>query len=170
MKSGALEEAIKRYKYKDKFGWALIFGRVIAEFLESSADLFDDFNVIIPAPVFVGPGGRTWDHIGLTLRRADEASDRRWPVGPGEPPVMEKTAATDSFAGRSLVEREAIAIQQLRPALRVNRPEDVVERAVLVYDDVFTTGITLNTVASVLRKAGARRVCGLSLARQPMGW
>ena len=83
---------------------------------------------------------------------------------------MEKTAATDSFAGRSLVEREAIAIQQLRPALRVNRPEDVVERAVLVYDDVFTTGITLNTVASVLRKAGARRVCGLSLARQPMGW
>lgn len=171
MKSGELEQAIYRYKYKDMKGWGLIFGRVIAGFLAANDQTFNRFDVIIPAPIFVGlGGGRSWNHIGLTLRRADEASEGEWPIDLAEPAILEKTARTDSMAGKSLVERERIAIEQLRPALRVNRPEDVNDRRVLVYDDVFTTGTTLNVVSSVLKEAGAEMVCGLSLARQPLSW
>jgi predicted amidophosphoribosyltransferase len=37
---------------------------------------------------------------------------------------------------------------------------------ILVYDDVFTTGLTLNEVARALRvEGGASAVCGVSLAR-----
>ena len=41
-------------------------------------------------------------------------------------------------------------------------------RNILVYDDVFTSGHTLNTVArTLIETGGANRVCGISLARQP---
>ena len=38
---------------------------------------------------------------------------------------------------------------------------------VLVYDDVFTDGLTLNEVARALRRVGANAVCGVTLCRQP---
>jgi predicted amidophosphoribosyltransferase len=37
---------------------------------------------------------------------------------------------------------------------------------VLVYDDVFTCGLTLREIALALRRAGAVEVSGLVLARQ----
>lgn len=36
----------------------------------------------------------------------------------------------------------------------------------LVYDDVFTDGLTLREIARKLRDAGATRVCGVTLCRQ----
>jgi predicted amidophosphoribosyltransferase len=42
-----------------------------------------------------------------------------------------------------------------------------VQGAVLLVDDVLTTGTTLASAAAVLRHAGARRVVGLVAARRP---
>lgn len=39
---------------------------------------------------------------------------------------------------------------------------------ILLIDDVFTTGATLNELAKMLKKSGARRVCCWTLARTPM--
>ncbi len=44
-------------------------------------------------------------------------------------------------------------------------PESVKGRNILLCDDVLTTGATLNTVASVLKRAGAVSVTALTLAR-----
>ena len=38
---------------------------------------------------------------------------------------------------------------------------------VIVFDDTFTTGLTLREVALALRGAGAEEVCGVTLMRQP---
>jgi predicted amidophosphoribosyltransferase len=43
----------------------------------------------------------------------------------------------------------------------------VAGKSVLVYDDVFTDGLTLREVAYKLRAADAERVAGLALSRQP---
>jgi predicted amidophosphoribosyltransferase len=43
----------------------------------------------------------------------------------------------------------------------------VAGKTIMVYDDVFTGGHTLNAVARRLREAGAVKVVGLALARQP---
>ena len=67
MRSGPLKSAISRYKHEDKYGWAWIFGRILVGYLDSYADVFEDFGVIIPMPTYVGTGGRDWDHIGLLL-------------------------------------------------------------------------------------------------------
>src|SRR6187401_2599508 len=40
MRTGILEKAINRYKFVDKKGWAIIFGRVIAGFLAEHSGIF----------------------------------------------------------------------------------------------------------------------------------
>jgi predicted amidophosphoribosyltransferase len=51
--------------------------------------------------------------------------------------------------------------------LVVPDPAIVRGKFIVVFDDVFTDGNTLNTVARRLREAGATTVAGLALARAP---
>lgn len=69
------------------------------------------------------------------------------------------------MVGHTYPERRDIAEGPLRQALRVTR--DARGMNVLVYDDVFTDGLTLNEVAGALRRAEANAVCGVTLCRQP---
>ncbi len=64
----------------------------------------------------------------------------------------------------SLVERK-VAAQVLYAALNVPDPARVAGRRVMVYDDVFTAGSSLNAVARRLKASGAEKVYGLTLAR-----
>ena len=62
---------------------------------------------------------------------------------------------------------EADRRKNLRNAFRVRRPERVKGRSILVLDDVYTTGATLEELAKTLLSAGARRVSGFTVARSP---
>lgn len=83
------------------------------------------------------------------------------------PPVIVKTYETSRMAkAQNYAERVATAAA-IYDSLRVLDPAAVAGRTVLVVDDVFTSGLTLNATARRLREAGARRVRGVALARQP---
>jgi phosphoribosylpyrophosphate synthetase len=47
----------------------------------------------------------------------------------------------------------------------VAKPDQLRDRTVVLIDDVYTTGTTLNECARVLRKAGAREVVVATVAR-----
>lgn len=55
--------------------------------------------------------------------------------------------------------------QNVIGTFRVRRPADVKGRTVLVVDDILTTGSTLSECAAELKRAGAERVWGVTLAR-----
>ncbi len=56
-------------------------------------------------------------------------------------------------------------IRNVRGAFRVHHPEQIRGRSILLVDDVYTTGATVNECARVLMKAGARGVWVYTLAR-----
>lgn len=55
--------------------------------------------------------------------------------------------------------------ENVKGAFGLNRPSEVREKRVLLIDDVFTTGATMNECAKVLKDAGAASVTVLTLAR-----
>jgi predicted amidophosphoribosyltransferase len=171
MRTGQLKTAISRYKYQGRWGWALIFGRVVAGFLEERAVLFRQFGVITASPTFVGTGGRSFDHTRRVLAQAaaEVSPGATWPFDILGEPVIVKSGPTPPMVGNGYQDRRRIAEGPLRGALRITRPQDVQGKRVLVYDDVFTDGLTLNEVARTLRIAGATEVCGVTLCRQPYG-
>ncbi|MEK7069885.1 MAG: ComF family protein [Patescibacteria group bacterium] len=50
-------------------------------------------------------------------------------------------------------------------SFRVEKPESVKGKKIILVDDVFTTGATINEAKKVLKKAGAKKVVGVVLAR-----
>jgi predicted amidophosphoribosyltransferase len=166
---GRLEAGLHAYKYGGERRWAARFGALIAVFLAERPGLLDAFDLVTASPTFVGAGGRSFDHtraiLAETARRLGR--DRRL-FDLGATPVIVKTAPTVPFAGRSHEERRRLAESQLRGVLRVPDPRRTAGRRILVVDDVFTDGRTLNETARALRlHGGARQVCGISLLRQP---
>jgi len=75
--------------------------------------------------------------------------------------ALRRTDARPGQTGRSRAERRRLA----RGAFRCTGP---VPGAVWLVDDVVTTGATLAECARVLRRAGARRVAAVGMARTPL--
>ncbi len=153
--SGSLREAIHAMKY-DKV-------RVMC--YELAQMMVDNFHktgflkltdVVVPVPVHEGRlNERGYNHseemakhfakqFGLTV-----ATER-----------IAKTRETPDQVGLGYAER----IGNLNGAFKVSRKYFRGKR-VLVIDDVFTTGSTLDEIARTLRKAGARSVRGYTLTR-----
>jgi predicted amidophosphoribosyltransferase len=166
MRTGPLRAAIDRYKVEGKRAWAGIFGRVLLGYLNAHDAVFERYDLIVPSPTWVGEGGRAFDHTGLVVETAIAEDDGRWPFHIG---VVQKTAATVPFRGKTWQRRYAIAENELKPALCVPDPALVHGKRVLLYDDVYTEGLTLREVARSLREAGAVEVSEIVLARQPYG-
>jgi predicted amidophosphoribosyltransferase len=166
MRTGALAHAIDWYKVHGRRGWAWIFGRVLVGYLNANAEAFEDYDLIIPSPTYVGPDGRAFDHIGGIIDRAIIEDDEHWPFTFGG---IVKTSATTPFRGKTWKRRYEIATTELAPALAVPNTSLVAGRRILVFDDVYTEGLTIRTVALALRAAGAVEVSEIVLARQPYG-
>jgi predicted amidophosphoribosyltransferase len=165
MRDGPLEHAINNYKYDGVRIWALIFGRVLAGFLHDERSIFASFD-LIPSPTYVGPDGRSFDHTAAVLSEAASLDDSGLPFML-DPRVLVKTGPTKQLVGLSWRERRQVCENDLPKVLRVPDPTRIRGKAILVYDDVFTDGLNLNTVAGKLRAAGAAKVCQVTLARQP---
>lgn len=70
---------------------------------------------------------------------------------------------TDAQASLPLAERRV----NMRSAFAVLRPQAIAGKAVLVVDDVMTTGHTLEALAASLKRHGATNVINLVIARTP---
>jgi predicted amidophosphoribosyltransferase len=167
VRAGVLEDRLIRYKFHDKRGWATIFGRIFVGFLDDYRSNFEEFDLIIASPSYTGAGAaRDWDHIRLILEEAADANGDRWKFDLDSPPAVIKTGPTSplSRAG-SYKRRREIAETEIRQSLAVPDPAKVSTKRILVFDDVFTDGLTLQEVARALRREGAKLVCGVSIAR-----
>lgn len=166
MKTGPLDSAITRHKYDSRWGWGIIFARVLLGYLQQNPTV-SAADLIIPMPTYnpTATERKGNDHTGWVIECAIDQDDVGYPFHLN-PPVIVKTAATRRMVGHNAAERRRIS-EEIYAVLVVPDPAFVRGKTVVVFDDVFTAGDTLNAVGRRLCEAGADEVIGLTMARAP---
>jgi ComF family protein len=156
--TGEYERLLKSYKFKEK----LRIGRFFAECLKRGARQFPEFGGLVPVPPRPGKIKKNgWDQIEY-LARLLEKPGRIYPseeTTPGKPlPVCRCLKRLPSLSQKELNRDERRYNLKGRIELIAKVPETAI-----IFDDVYTTGSTMDACAEVLKKSGARRVFGICL-------
>ncbi len=150
---GQVQKALHALKYERNLG----LGEVMANFLckvFSSTDWKVD--LVVPVPLGMERFKKRGYNQAMLLARPFA-----WSVGiPHIPKALQRVRETRSQVELSILERR----ENVAGAFKAI-PEIVSGKSVLVIDDVTTTGSTLDACADALRRANARQVYGLTLAR-----
>ena len=116
-----------------------------------------DGDLLVPVPLH--PTRLRTREFNQSLLLAEQLG--RYLKRPVSAAVLVRVLATDPQTTLTRKER----LRNLRQAFAVQNAESFVGRRVLLIDDVYTTGATLNDCAKVLLKGGASSVSALTLAR-----
>lgn len=149
-----VKEVIHRFKYQGKTACLPSFAR-LADNLPLLVEM-GGVDWIIPVPLHPTRLRERGFNQALLLARAFFPKDRR--VTAGLLVRLRPTEPQTSFNG-------AARRTNLKNAFAVVKPHRLAGKKILLIDDVFTTGTTVNECARVLKKAGAAEVMVLTLAR-----
>jgi ComF family protein len=151
--AGPLVGAIHRAKYDGDPDVAAALGALL---LPALARLPGRFDVVVPVPLHARR---------LTERGYNQSAELARALG--IPIVHDAIERVRDTPTQRKLDREARAAN-VRGAFRVRDDRLVRGRAVLVVDDVVTTGSTLRAVRACLEEAGAARTAALTLTRMPL--
>ncbi len=150
---GPLRDAICLYKYRGKVS----LRDALVQLMVGHWPDVEPVDVVIPVPLH--PTRLREREFNQVLLLADGLGRR---VGaPVRPTMLVRSRETRPQAGLTRRERRL----GLRRCFTVRRPETVAGKRILLIDDVFTTGTTVNECAKALRKAGSGDVYVVTLAR-----
>jgi ComF family protein len=151
---GSLQEAIHHWKYEGKTNLTPFFSEWMAEGLKRYWKP-DSFDFLIPVPLHTQRLRERGFNQALLLVK--ELS-RRTGI-PYRKTILQKKKPTVPQVNLSGAERE----KGLRGAFHVVGMEELEGKWVLLVDDVYTTGATVNECSKVLLRGGAKRVDVLTL-------
>jgi ComF family protein len=153
---GALKEVIHLFKFEKRKNLVTRLSRLLHEtFIEH----FNDLNIewIVPVPLHKKRyQERGFNQCEMLARGLGKRS--RIAVSANN---LIKVKHTQPQTGLTDKQRS----KNVKNAFRVRKPKQLAGRRVLLVDDVFTTGATLNECTRALKRAGAREVYVLTLAR-----
>ena len=152
---GSLQEAIHRWKYEGKTYLTPFFADWMAEGLNRHWEP-GSLDLLIPVPLHTRRLRERGFNQSLLLVR--ELS-RRTGI-PYRKTILQKKKSTIPQVNLSRAERE----KGLRGTFHVIGKEELSGLSVLLIDDVYTTGATVNECSKVLLRGGAKRVDVLTLA------
>jgi len=163
--AGPIREAIHRFKYEDKISLAAPLAGVLDDFLEHQPDAaaripIERLSLIVPVPLHPWRQYRRgYNQSALLARELGKLRDVPHAA------LLRRNRYTTPQVELSTGERAA----NVKDAFAVD--ENMIKtlpapgQAVLLMDDVHTTGATLAECAGVLKRAGVGEVYALTLAR-----
>ncbi len=155
---GDVRRSLIRYKFGGLSVYAPKYAQLMADCIVSAGL---DFDLIAWAPL----GRRRLRRRGYDQARllAQELSAR---FGKPCPQLLVKTADNPPQSGTGSPEKRRANVSGV---YRIVDPLEIKARRVLIADDIVTTGATLSECARVLKAAGAKSVCAVTLARSRIG-
>ena len=154
---GVVRDLIHRFKYSREFHLRHQLASWAAAGLEDERLQNPGFDVLVPVPLH--RARKREREFNQAEAIAELLSDRcKKPVLN----ALQRVRYTDSQTRHDRAER----MENLRGAFRVRHADAVLDRHLVLVDDVFTTGSTVEECARVLMKAGAASVRALVVARR----
>lgn len=149
-------DAIHRFKYKRDFFIGETLASSMADFPFPDM-VFSQYSLILPVPLHIKRLRERGFNQSLILARAI-GKKRKIPV---DFSLLKRHKFTETQTGMHKNERKL----NIKDAFEVTDTKKVAGQNVILVDDVYTTGATVNECAKMLLKAKADRVAVLTLAR-----
>jgi ComF family protein len=150
---GPLREAIHQFKYRP----CRSLGRPLGAWMADKVRLISGLDMVMPVPLHTKRLRQRGFNQALLL--AHPMSKRH-----GLPLVCDNLVRVRPTRPQVELSGEE-RVKNVAGAFALQRPGLVIDKRILLIDDVFTTGATLNECASVLRSTGAAQVIVFTLAR-----
>ncbi len=147
MFEGSLREAVHALKYDKMVALAEVLGALLANRIQEAAW---PRALIVPVPLHHRREAMRGFNQSALLGRAI-ADQLGWPC---KDSLLQRTRETASQVDLSFVRRQ----ENVRNAFTVNRPPLSQASNVILVDDVYTTGATINECAATLLDAGVQSV------------
>jgi len=148
--------SIHQFKYKSNLSVGEILASFMADFPFPDID-FNDYSLIIPVPLHVKRLRDRGFNQSLILARA-LGEKKKIPV---DFSLLKRHKFTLTQKGSNKKERK----ENVRGVFHVADTDKLYGKNIILVDDVYTTGATVNECATTLKKAGAQKVSVLTLAR-----
>jgi ComF family protein len=152
---GPVAKAVQEFKYGGKTSGLATFANLMHHYLQINP--MPEVNIILPVPLHKKRLQQRGFNQALVLARKFFPQDRKTI----EPLVLERHAWTLPQTGLDRTARK----RNVKNAFAVSQPDKVKGKKVLLVDDVYTTGATVNECARILKKNGAKEIYVLTLAR-----
>jgi len=154
---GVLKECIHLFKYYGEKKLAEPFGELLIDYLVKDKEFKKKVDLIIPVPLHKNDLKERGFNQSVLLSRI---------IGnyfsiPVKEEVLIKKKLTSSQVNLSKKDRE----NNILRAFSIDKPEEIKGENILILDDIFTTGSTVEECAKELKKAKVNNIFILTLAR-----
>jgi ComF family protein len=154
--SGIIKEAIYKYKYGKKPYMYKVFGDLLVETIENE-NLINQIDLIVPIPLH---RSKMSDRGFNQSELLGKYISKHYNI-PIDTRNLIRTKKT--FIQNKLSKKERKS--NVKNAFKVTKTEVFKDKTILLVDDIYTTGATVNECSRVLVKAGASAVLVLTIAR-----
>jgi len=153
--TNVLRDVIHHYKYKKKQYLAVPLGKIIYFTFEKYWSK-DEIDIVIPVPLHIKRfRQRGFNQAYLLL---DEFKKNSFVINRN---VLKRIRWTEPQTNL----KKKMRLINLKNAFALDNCEQIKNKNVLIVDDVYTTGSTINECAKTLIKGGANRVSAITIAK-----
>ncbi len=153
--SGIVKEAIIRYKFFEKALYYRAFGKLLSEKVKEMTNI-KNFDIIISVPLHKErQHSRGYNQSALLTKVLSRETGI-----PQADSLLKRVVNTGSQSKLGKIERQT----NVEDAFNLNNQEKVKGKSILLVDDIFTTGNTINECSKLLKAAGAKIVVAALIA------
>ncbi len=154
--SGILRNAILKLKSGEKY-IANPLACIVSEYFST---LHISYDIIIPMPIHKNRlRQRGFNQSEVLLQELAKADDRI------RKDIIIRSKDTPHQTGLTREYRKS----NLDQAFQVLHKSDIKDKTIVIFDDIYTTGSSMQECAKTLKENGASKVFGVCLARTPIG-
>lgn len=153
-----MRKSLLSYKFSDQHHKYRTYARILADKINTISP-FPDFDVVVSVPLSKKRlKKRGFDHLLPIARHISKETKKPYIKN-----SIIKIKDTPPQSTLTFEERRA----SVKGAFKVNDKIDFHDKSVLLIDDIYTTGSTVDEISKILKKKGAKHVTVLTLCITP---